>query len=175
MYDRNLDITKVLKNALAQRNNPTDFKAIHIAKVLELEPIKVSIYDGVVQLTEGVDLFISEQFRFRCNIDKTNEISTAFDNDLLLSTTDCTSAEGVTEQHSYTPNLPCEMPSAIAFLSSAIANTHNAIKRVRNELIAIKCELKKGDLVAVGSLEQLDRFILIDKVLDDDYKFYGEK
>lgn len=175
MLDENINIIKVLKNSLAERNNPTDYKAIHIAKVIALEPIKVSIYEGAVQLTENEELFISEQFRFRCNIDKTKEITTNFDNDLVLSTTDCTSAEGVTEKHSYTPNLPCEMPSAIAFLSSAITNIHNAIKRVRNELLALKCELKIGDLVAVGSLEQTDRFILIDKVLDDDYKFYGEK
>ena len=66
------------------------------------------------------------------------------------------------------------MPSAIAFLANAITNTNNAITKINNEILALKCELKKGDLVIVGSLEQTDKYILLDKVLDDNYKFYDE-
>ncbi len=173
--DNNVDLTTILKQALNSRNNPKDFKAIHIGKVINLNPLTVSIYEGKVQLKENVDMYISEFFRFRCNINKTSELTTQFENDITLSTQNCTSAEGVSEIHSFTPNLPCTMPSAIAYLSTAIQNTNNAIKRVNKELLELKCDLKIGDLVELGSLEQTDRFILLDKVLDDDYKFYGDE
>ncbi len=53
-------------------------------------------------------------------------------------------------------------------------NTQREITKVNNELLALKCNLKKGDLVVVGSLEQTDKYILLDKVLDDNYKFYDD-
>lgn len=168
------DLAKILKSELKQRNNPTDLKAINIGIIEQLSPVIVSISEKKVLLEENDELIISEWFRFRCNIDKTTKLSSGVPTDLLASSTDCTSATGVTETHSYTPNLPCNMPSAIAFLANAITNTNNAITKIDNEILALKCELKKGDLVIVGSLEQTDKYILLDKVLDDNYKFYDE-
>ena len=67
---QNNNLTSVLKDALNKRNNPVDYKAIHLAKVVKLEPHIVSIYDNHILLEENVELYISEWFRFRCNIDK---------------------------------------------------------------------------------------------------------
>lgn len=144
------DLTRVLKDALKERNNPTDYKAIHLAKVVKLEPLIVSIYEDKILLEENVELYISEWFRFRCNIDKTSALSSTVPSKL-------DSAKGVTETHSY-GGAPCQMPNAISYLADAIS-------AVNSELLALKCELKVGDYVAVGSLEQTDRYILLDKVL----------
>ncbi len=70
-----IDLTNVLKGALKSRNNPTDLKAINIAKVVKLEPLTVSLYEGKVLLREDNELYISEWFRFRCNIDKEKTLS----------------------------------------------------------------------------------------------------
>ena len=151
MENGKTDIVDVLKEKLKERNNPTDLKSIVIGKVVKLEPLTVSIYEDKVLLTENDELYISEWFRFRCNIDKTKRLSEDVPNEL-------SNALAVSETHSFT-GTPCGMPSAISYLS-------NAINCINAELLALKCDLKTGDLVSVGSLEQLDRYILLDKVLD---------
>lgn len=147
---QNIDLTNVLKGALKSRNNPTDLKAINIAKVVKLEPLTVSLYEDKVFLREGNELFISEWFRFRCNIDKDGTLSSVVPDNLQT-------AKNITETHSFTGS-PCSLPDAISYLASAISG-------VNNELFALRCDLKPGDYVAVGSLEQTDKYILIDKVL----------
>ena len=168
------DFFKVLAGELKDRNNPVDLKSGIIAKVEQLSPLIVSYSDGKIMLTEGEELIISEFFRFRCDIDKTNRLSNDVVNLVASSNSDCSSAESVTETHSYT-GASCNMPTAIASLSSAIQSTNNAIIHNKNELLALKCVLEVGDLVLLASLEQKDRFVLIDKILEDDYKFYDEE
>ena len=148
MKDNNLHT--VLKSALIERNNPLDMTEIVIGKVEQLSPIIVSINETKTLLEENEELFISEWFRFRCDIDKTEALSSGVPSDL-------SSARGVTETHSY-GGASCNMPSAIDYVAKAI-------EKVTAELLALKCDLKKGDLVVLGSLEQLDKYILIDKVL----------
>ena len=149
---KNKDLTTVLKSALNERNNPTDLKEIHIGKVEQVSPVIASISEGKIQLEENDELIISEWFRFRCNIDKTTKLSEGVPDDL-------TNARAVTETHSYT-GTSCNMPSAVDYLAQAI-------EKVTGELLALKCDLKVGDLVIIGSLEQLDKYILLDKVLED--------
>ena len=60
------NLINVLKGALKGRDNPIDLKPVYIGKIVNLSPIKVSIFDGKVILTEDNDLYISEQFRFAC-------------------------------------------------------------------------------------------------------------
>ena len=110
----------------------------------------LSYSDGKIFLTEDDELLISEWFRFRCNIDATGDLTSGVPSDLE-------SAQAVKEVHSYT-GADCQMPSAIAHLA-------NAITKVNNELYALKCHLEIGDNVVIASLEQSDRFILLDKVL----------
>lgn len=133
-----------------KRNNPTDMKSGIIGKVVQVEPVIVSIDNGKVLLKENNELEISEWFRFRCNIDKEGKLSSDVPSD-----TD--NAEAVSEKHSYTGKA-CVIPSAISYLASAILG-------VRDELLALKCELKKGDYVSVSSLEENGKYILLDKVL----------
>ncbi len=75
MESGKLDIVDVLKEKLKERNNPVDLKSIIIGKVVQLEPVIVSVYEGKVLLEENEELFISEWFRFRCNIDKTQRLT----------------------------------------------------------------------------------------------------
>ena len=147
---QNNNLTSVLKDALNKRNNPVDYKAIHLAKVVKLDPLIVSIYDNHILLEENVELYISEWFRFRCNIDKDGTLSSVVPDNLQY-------AKSITEAHSFT-GAPCSIPEAISYLASAISG-------VNSELFALRCDLKLGDYVAVGSLEQTDRYILLDKVL----------
>lgn len=158
------NIARVLKQELQKRNNPTDLKSIHIGTVINLEPLTVTIYEGKVTLTEGDDLFISEWFRFRCNIDKTHALSQDVPDDLQQSNDFCDQAKEINETHSATGS-PCSMPQAISLLADAINSTNSATEKVNGELLALKCELQVGDYVTIGSLEQLDRFIVLDKVL----------
>ncbi len=144
------DLARVLKGALKECQNPTDLKAVNIAKVVKLEPLTVSLYEGKVLLREGFELYISEWFRFRCNIDKTSALSSDVPSKLE-------SAKAITETHSFISSA-CLMPNAITYLADAIS-------AVNAEVLALKCDLKLNDYVAVGSLEQTDRYILIDKVL----------
>lgn len=173
MDNNKYDLAKILKFELKQRNNPTDLKAVNIGVVEQLSPLTVSISESKILLEENEELIISEWFRFRCNIDKTSKLSFGVPTDLTTSKSECDSATGVSEVHSY-GGAPCQMPNAIAYLVNAITSTNAAITKVNNELLALKCNLKKGDLVVVGSLEQTDKYILLDKVLDDNYKFYDD-
>ncbi len=93
------DLARVLKGALKRCQNPTDYKAIHLAKVVKLEPLIVSIYEDKILLEENVELYISEWFRFRCNIDKDGTLSSVVPNK------GCCWAEGptyTTESPTYT-------------------------------------------------------------------------
>jgi len=146
------DLTTILKTALTERNNPTDLKEIHIGKVEQVSPVIASISEGKIQLEENDELIISEWFRFRCNIDKTTLLSSGVPDDLG-------NARGISETHSYT-GASCNMPSAVEYLAQAI-------EKVTGELLALKCDLKVGDLVVIGSLEQLDKYVLLDKVLEE--------
>lgn len=144
------NLINILKNELKSRNNPIDLKPVYIGKVVNLSPVQVAIYDDKIILTEDDDLLISEQFRLRCNIDKTTALSSDVPN--LLN-----EAKQVTENHSFSGS-PCNMPQAIEKLAQAI-------EKVNTELLQLKCDLKIGDLVAIASLEQLDMYILTDKVI----------
>lgn len=146
------DFFGVLAGELKGRNNPTDLKSGIIAKVEQVEPVIVSYSDGKIMLSENEELLISEFFRLRCNIDKTGTLSSTVPGD-----TD--SAEAVIETHSYT-GAACQMPNAISSLAGAILG-------VRDELLALKCDLQIGDHVLLASLEQKDRYVLIDKILGE--------
>lgn len=140
----------LISKELSKRNNPTDLKASIIGKVVSLDPLTVQISEGNILLVEGEELEISEWFRFRCNIDK----------DLILSNAvsqNIEAARNVTETHSYSGS-SCNMPQAISYLADAILG-------VRDELLALKCDLQYGDYVVVSSLEETDRYIVLDKVL----------
>lgn len=145
-------IIDVLKNELQKRNNPTDLKANIIGKVVQLEPIIVSISDGHVLLKENDHLEISEWFRFRCKIDKesalSSDVPTALEN-----------AQNVTETHSY-GGAVCGMPNAIGYLATAIS-------KINTELLALKCNLALGDHVTVASLEETDKYVLLDKIISN--------
>lgn len=146
------DLIQMLAKSLKERDNPTDLKPSIIGVVKQLSPLIVSINDGAILLTEDDNLLISEWFRFRCNIDQTEALSSGVPSDLE-------SAKGVTETHSYTGS-PCTMPDAISYLADAIT-------KVNTELLALKCRLALGDKVIISSLEQTDMYLVIDKVLNN--------
>lgn len=144
------NLINVLKGALKGRDNPIDLKPVYIGKIVNLSPIKVSIFDGKVILTEDDDLYISEQFRLRCNIDKTSALSSDVPN--LLE-----QAKQVTETHSASGS-PCNMPQAIDFLAQAIT-------KVSTEILNLKCDLKFGDKVILAPLQDMHgAYVLIDKI-----------
>lgn len=147
---KELTIIDVLKTELQKRNNPTDLKANIIGKIVQLEPIIVSISDGHILLRENKHLEISEWFRFRCNIDKKSALSSDVPDALK-------SAKNVKETHSQ-GGAACGMPSAIEYLATAIS-------KINTELLALKCNLAIGDYVTVASLEETDKYVLLDKVL----------
>ncbi len=140
----------LLSKALKERNNPTDLKSAIIGKVVELSPITIQIEDEKILLVENEELEISEWFRFRCNIDKNKALSSDVSDNL-------TKAKAVTEVHSQ-GGAACTMPNAISFLATAI-------EKITGEILALKCDLKVGDFVEVASLEETNKYILIDKVV----------
>lgn len=151
--DEKKDFFGFLAGELKGRDNPKDLKSGIIARVEQVAPLViVSFADGKIMLTENDELLISEFFRLRCNIDATGVLSAT-----VPENTD--NAEAITETHSYTGS-PCNMPDAISYLAGAIIG-------IRNELLALKCDLKIGDNVVLASLEQKDKYILIDKVLNE--------
>ena len=79
------DIITVLKDSLKERTNPNDLKEIHIGVVQNLEPVIVTIFEGKVVVKEEDELFISEWFRFRCDIDKTGALSSDVPDELQSS------------------------------------------------------------------------------------------
>lgn len=150
---KKLDYSTLLSNEFKKRNNPTDFKEGIFATVTQIEPVVLACENAQIQLTEGDNLYISEWFRLRCNIDKTTALSEGVPSDLEAG-------KAVTETHSYTPNNPCNMPSAIADLA-------NAITKINTEILQLKCDLKIGDKVVVLPLDIDSKYILIDKILTD--------
>ncbi len=100
---------KYLAKEIKSRDNPTDLKEVAIGFVASLEPVTVTTDGGAFTFTENNNLFISEQFRLRCNIDKTTALSSDVPN--LLS-----EAKQVTETHSYSGS-PCNMPQAVTKLA----------------------------------------------------------
>ena len=58
------------------------------------------------------------------------------------------------------------MPNAISHIYNAISNLKGAINSINDELIALKCNLNIGDEVVIVSLEEKNKFVLIDKVLN---------
>jgi hypothetical protein len=135
---------------LKARNNPSSYKELTIATVSKVEPLLLTVSNSQIQLSEEIgNLYIPEWFQFRCDIDKTQTLSSSVPSD-----TD--NAEAVAETHSYT-GAGCQMPNAISYLASAILG-------VRDELLALKCELKVGDKVIVSPLESDSEYVIVDKV-----------
>ena len=166
MNKKDYNISRILKDELMKRNNPKDLKSIHLGLITKVSPVTVTIYDGKVVLSEGDNLYISEWFRFRCNINKTGKIT----DKLQESQQNCDNAKQIKEIHSY-GGAECNMPNAISFLATAIEATNFIIE---NEFLPLKCNLQLNDYVIIGSLEQLDKFILLDKLIPDNYEFYDE-
>lgn len=152
--EKKLDLASVLANELKKRDNPTDLKEGIFATVKQVEPVILACENAQIQLVENDNLYISEWFRLRCNIDKTSALSSTVPDD-------CSSAEGVTEIHSYTPKNACNMPNAIKDLSTAIL-------ALNTELLALKCSLSVGNRVVVFPLDIDSKYILIDKILTDE-------
>ena len=144
------DFTSLLAQQLKSCKNPVDLKPSIIGTIAQSDPVIVSINEGAILLTEGIELYISEFFSLRCNIDGTGALSSGVPSSLE-------SAQTFAETHSYT-GAACTMPDAIAYLASAIES-------VNNELLNLKCTLEAGDYVVIASLEQTDMYLLIDKVL----------
>ncbi len=140
---------EILRSEFARRNNPTDLKAMVIGKVVKLNPLTVQIAQGEILLEIGEDFEVSETFRLRCNID----IEGALSGDVpsLLD-----AATSVVETHSYS--------GAACLLPDAISNLASAILKVKDELLNLKCDLRVGDYVVLGSLVELNKYILLDKV-----------
>lgn len=149
MSNKKENFIEIIAKELNKRDNPTDQKSSIVGKVVQLEPIIVSISDGHVLLKENDRLGISEWFRFRCNIDKTlalsNDVPSAIKN-----------AKNVTETHSQGGS-PCSMPNAIEYLATAI-------DKINTELLALKCNLALGDSVTITSLEENGKYVLLDKI-----------
>lgn len=142
---------KYLAKEIKNRDNPTDLKEVVIGFVENLEPVTVTTDGGAFTFAENNNLFISEQFRLRCEIDKTFDLSVNVPN--LL-----TQAMSAQEIHSFT-QLPCNMPQAIEFLAQAIT-------KVSTEVLNLKCDLQVGDKVILAPLLDMHgAYVLIDKVV----------
>ena len=59
-----------LAKQFKKRDNPSDLKEGHIGRVINLDPLQVSIENGQIILTAGDQLIISEWFQKRWDIDK---------------------------------------------------------------------------------------------------------
>lgn len=142
---------KYLAKEIKIRDNPTDLKEIVIGFVATLKPVTVTTDGGAFTFVENNNLFISEQFRLRCEIDKTSALSSDVPN--LLD-----QAKQVTETHSASGS-PCNMPQAIEKLA-------NAIDKVKTEVLQLKCDLKIGNKVILAPLQDMHgTYVLIDKVI----------
>ena len=151
--DEQKDFFNLVADEFKKRNNLTDLKSAILAKVEQITPLViVSFADSKIMLTENDELYISEFFRLRCNIDKTGMLSST-----VPSETD--SAKSIQEVHSY-GGASCQMPTAVEHIV-------NAILGIKTELLNLKCNLQVGDHVIIVSLEQKDRYLLVDKVLNE--------
>lgn len=160
----NEDFFKRLQKEFKSRNNPSDLKPVIIGKVVQLNPIIVQIAEGKILLKENEELEISEWFRFRCDIDKTGALSQIVVSDRNDSKSFSDSATGVSEIHSFN-GAPCTMPDAVSYLADSITSLSDAVLQINNELLALKCRLQLNDFISVASLEETDKYILLDKVL----------
>lgn len=148
---QNKDFFKFLAKEIKNRDNPKDLKEICFGFVAAIEPLTVQTNGGAFSFVEGDNLFISEQFRQRCDIDKTTALSSDVP-DLLDK------ARQIIETHSYTGS-SCNMPNAIDKLAQAIG-------KVNTELLQLKCNLTVGDKVILAPLADMHGcYILIDKVI----------
>jgi len=146
----NEDFFQKIARLMQERNNPADLKPSIIGKVVKLDPLTIQIEDGKVLLVENEELEISEWFRFRCNIDKTGALSSDIPSFL-------NSAKNIQEVHSQ-GGAACNMSKAINYLC-------NAVNAITNELLSLKCTLQLDDYVSIASLEELNKYILTDKVI----------
>lgn len=143
-------LSTIISRELIKRNNPIDLKPALIGQIAALEPICVSVEDSQILHTEGDNLYISQWFRFRCDIDKTKVLSSDIPDFL-------DDAASIKEVHSANGSA-CSMPSAVNYLI-------NAINGINSELLKLKCDLKIGDLVWLQSMESNNGYLLVDKVL----------
>ncbi len=133
-----------------KRNNPSSYKELTVATVQCVEPLQLTVVNSQIQLSEALgNLCVPEWFDFRCNIDATGLLSESVQSDTE-------EAVSITETHSYT-GTPCQMPDAIAYVSSAIL-------AVRDELLALKCILQVGDKLIVAPLESDSEYVIVDKL-----------
>ena len=143
------DFFQEMAEQFKKRNNPTDLKPAIIGIVTGLNPLCVSIEDGLINLFENDNLILSEWFKIRTEIDKESDLSEQVPN--LLE-----QAEAIKETHSQ-GGAPCIMPDAVALVCQAI-------RLINAELLKHKIELQQGDYVILNSAEQEDTYILIDKL-----------
>lgn len=153
MINNKKDFFNEMASQLKNRDNPTDLKPSIVGVVKNLNPLTVSIENGAVNLVYGQELMISEWFKIRCDIDKNTNLSSQIP-DLLEQ------AKAVKEIHSQ-GGAACKMPQAIDFVCQAVS-------LIDNELLRYKCDLKIGDFVIIESLEQVDSYVLVDKILDEE-------
>ncbi|MCX4275810.1 MAG: DUF2577 family protein [Candidatus Gastranaerophilales bacterium] len=144
---------EILKGELDKRKNPGDLKPSIIGKVVQIDPTIVQIEDGKILLTENDELEISEWFRFRCGIDSEGALSSSVPENLE-------NAKSTSEVHSQ-GGAECQMKSAISFLAEAISS-------INTELLALRCNLRQGDYVVIAALDEMNKYILLDKVLSDE-------
>jgi len=141
----NEDFFKKLARNMKERNNPPDLKPCIIGKVVKLEPITVQIECERILLTENDELIVSEWFYFRKNIDKTSALTNVPSNlETALSSGACT-APGCS-------------------IITVLTNICEEIKKINTELKQLKLDLKVNDRVLIGTLDETDKYILIDKV-----------
>ena len=145
----NETFAEMLSNEMAKRNNPNDLKSGIIGKIVQVEPIIVSIDNGKILLSENEELEISEWFRFRCKLGKNADDENEVDTTVSTAIKDLTGS--------------CD--AKVCNLSSVVSSFKIAINSIKNELLALKCDLKKNDFVSVASLEENGKYILLDKVL----------
>lgn len=147
------DFFQTMSEELKKRNNPTDLKPAIIGIVTGLNPLCISIDDGLINLFEGDNLLLSDWFKIRTEIDKKGELSSQVPN--LLQ-----QAKSIEETHSQ-GGAPCNMPNAVASVC-------DAINLINTEILRHKIELVQGDYVILNSAEQEDTYILIDKLYKGD-------
>lgn len=146
------DFFEELASQFKVRDNPVDLKPSIIGIVKSLKPLTVSIEDGSINLISGEQLYISEWFQLRTEIDNDKSLSEQVTS--LLE-----QAKSIKETHSY-GGASCTMPQSVSFLC-------DAVNLINSELLRYKCNLQVGDYVILASLEQTDSYVLIDKLQNE--------
>ena len=143
-----------LAKSLKERTNPSSYKEACFGFVQKADaPVIVTTAGGAITLAEGDNLFISETFRKRCDIDKTLKLTVGVPGDL-------TSARAIEELHT-DPKIPCTFPQAINYLALAI-------EKVTAEVLDLKCELAVGDKVLLIPADIDSSYFLVDKIIPDE-------